>query len=249
MKKLAVIISILFSITVAANPIDDNCGQHADPAGAPVTQLPVTYVCHLNYAVAWRSDTRTSQYVTYQIDAADISGAVKRRDQFADDPDIPAEIDAALSDYAGSGYDRGHLSPAADNTASPEQMAQSFYLSNMLPQNPNQNRGAWRILEDRIRKLARTQNLVVTVGSHYEPGYETIGTNKVGVPQYIWKLVTDTDTGDSIAFWFVNQAVKTADIPDLVISISELERRTALTFSPDRTDAELDLTLWQDLLN
>jgi endonuclease G len=251
MKIVTTIIALLLSTTIYANPIDDMCPEHVHPAGAPVSAITESqYVCHLNYAVHFRFDTKTAEYVSYHINPEDITGTAKRKDNFKDDPTIPDEHDVTLADYAGKPYDRGHLSAAADNSASEEQMSQSFYLSNMVPQNPNQNRGAWRILEDRIRNLAKTgMDLYVTVGTVYNPGYEVIG-NELGVPQYIWKVVVDTNSNTAVAFLFPNEPVRTQDISATVTTIENIEKMTKLNFHPKLTDAShlestgIDTTVW-----
>ena len=233
MKTVTTLLALLFSTTIYANPIDDNCPDHAHPSGAPVSTITQSqYVCNLNYAVHFRFDTKTAEYVTYKIDPEDISSKAKRKDNFKDDPAIPGEHDVTLADYAGKPYDRGHLSAAADNSASEEQMSQSFYLSNMVPQNPNQNRGAWRILEDRIRNMAKSgRTLYVTVGTVYQPGYEVIG-NGLGVPQYIWKVVVDAETNNSIAFLFENKPISTQDISTTITTVTAIEQITGLNFHP-----------------
>jgi endonuclease G len=253
MKTITTILALLLSTTIYANPIDDNCPDHAHPAGAPVSAITESqYVCHLNYAVHFRFDTKTAEYVTYRIDPEDISGKAKRKDNFRDDPAIPSEHDVTLADYAGKPYDRGHLSAAADNSASDEQMSQSFYLSNMVPQNPNQNRGAWRILEDRIRNLAKTgMNLYVTVGTVYQPGYEVIG-NGLGVPQYIWKVVVDSETNNSIAFLFENKPISTQDIHTTITTVTAIEQITGLNFHPESTSSTFeevgpDMNFWKGI--
>jgi endonuclease G len=253
MKTITTILALFLSTTLFANPIDDNCPDHAHPLGAPVSTITQSqYVCHLNYAVHFRYDTKVAEYVTYRIDPEDISGTAKRKDNFRDDPSIPSEHDVTLADYAGKPYDRGHLSPAADNTASEEQMSQSFYLSNMVPQNPNQNRGAWRILEDRIRNIAKEGRILyVTVGTVYRPGYEVIG-NGLGVPQYIWKVVVDAETNNSIAFLFENKPIRTQDIHTTITTISAIEKMTGLNFHPDSTSVEFeeagpDMIFWEGI--
>jgi endonuclease G len=120
----------------------------------------------------------------------------------------------------------------------------------MVPQNPNQNRGAWRILEDRIRNLAKTgMNLYVTVGTVYNPGYEVIG-NGLGIPQYIWKVVVDSNSNTAVAFLFPNEPVRTQDISATVTTIENIEKMTGLNFHPKLTDAAqlestgIDTTVW-----
>jgi len=253
MKTITILLALLFSTTLFANPIDDNCPDHAHPSGAPVSTITQSqYVCHLNYAVHFRFDTKTAEYVTYKIDPEDITGTAKRKDNFRDDPAIPSEHDVTLADYAGKPYDRGHLSAAADNSASDEQMSQSFYLSNMVPQNPNQNRGAWRILEDRIRNIAKSgRTLYVTVGTVYTPGYEVIG-NGLGVPQYIWKVVVDAETNNSIAFLFENKPISTQDLSTTITTVTAIEQITGLNFHPESTSIMFeevgpDMNFWKGI--
>ncbi len=248
-----VVCLVLLGQWAFANPIDEQCADHVHPYGAPVSTITHSqYVCHLNYATHFRYDTKVSEFVVYRIDAEDISGSARRRDNFRADPTIDPAFNASLDDYAGSGYDRGHLSPAADNSASAEQMAQSFYLSNMAPQNPSQNRGSWRILEDRIRSVAREGRvLYVTVGTVYEPGYEVIG-NGMGVPQYLWKIVVDAETNNAIAFVFPNEPLATSLLPSTITTIERIEQMTGINFHPNAQDnsfevAEPDMDFWNKI--
>jgi endonuclease G len=253
MKYIIFIITLLFGSMVNANPIDDQCAEHVHQAGAPVSIVTHSeYVCNLNYGVHFRFDTKVAEYVVYRIDSQDISGTVARKDNFKPDPSIDSNLNARLEDYADSGYDRGHLSPAADNSADAEQMSQSFYLSNMAPQNSSQNRGSWRILEDRIRSIAREGKvLYVTVGTVYEPGYNVIG-NGVGVPQYLWKVVVDAETNNAIGFVFPNEPLPTSSLPSTITTIKRIEEMTGLNFHPNIEDnsfeaVEPDMQFWNKI--
>lgn len=253
MKQIVFLIALFTSSLINANPIDEQCPDHVHSFGAPVSTITNSqYVCHLNYAVHFRYDTKVAEYVTYRIDQVDITGPAVRRDNFRPDPSIDSRFGVTLEDYAGSGYDRGHLSPAADNTFSVEQMSQSFYLSNMAPQNSSQNRGSWRILEDRIRSIAREGRvLYVTVGTVYEPGYKVVGTN-LGIPQYIWKIVVDAETNNAIAFLFPNEPLATSLLPTTITTIDRIEEMTGLDFHPSASDdafeaAVPDMGFWKNI--
>ena len=113
MRKLLLLLLIPFA--VLANPIDDQCPQHV-LRGAPVSpQAPGTtqYLCKQNYAIHYRYDTKTAEYVVQHVTLQSISGPAKRKDDFRADPTIPPEHRSVLSDYAGFPFDRGHLSPGA----------------------------------------------------------------------------------------------------------------------------------------
>ena len=122
----------------------------------------------------------------------------------------------------------------------------------MVPQNPNQNRGAWRILEDRIRNIAKSgRTLYVTVGTVYTPGYEVIG-NGLGVPQYIWKVVVDAETNNSIAFLFENKPISTQDLSTTITTVTAIEQITGLNFHPESTSIMFeevgpDMNFWKGI--
>lgn len=111
------------------------------------------------------------------------SAEIQRSDSFKEDRRLKEEYRSKLSDYYKSGYDRGHLFPAAD-ASSESSMTQSFLLSNIAPQNPKFNRVNWRILEDNIRGY----NDVKYVYTGVIPGDSIIGDN-VSVPSYFYKVV------------------------------------------------------------
>lgn len=232
MKKTLAL--FLLSTTFAnANPIDDNCAQHTI-FGAPISSITqnTQYVCHSNYAIHYRYDTKTAEYVVEHLDHTDITGPAKRKDDFRQDPLIPDDKEASLSDYKGHPYDRGHLVPAADNRTDAEQMSESFFLSNMVPQTPNNNRGIWRILELGVRNTAMTNDIYVVSGTVYTDGYTTIGDGKVGVPQYVWKVVYNNTNNTAIGFLFPNEAIPVKDLPKYAMSVDKVEEFTGVNVFP-----------------
>jgi endonuclease G len=251
MKKLLVVLFALFSIQVLANPIDDNCPGHVIH-GAPVSKIETNnqYICHLNYAIHYRYDTKTAEYVVEHLDKADITGAAKRKDDFRPDPLVDDTKEAHLEDYKGVPYDRGHLVPAADNRADDKQMSESFFLTNMVPQDPGHNRGIWRILEVGVRNTALTNDIYVVSGTIYHPGYQTIGKNKVGIPSELWKVIYNASTGECIGFLFPNAKLSTKDLPKYATSVADIENATGMTFFPNlpsNIKATYDLKKWPEI--
>ncbi len=148
MKKL--LLALLFVPLLAfGNPIDDKCPQFV-LRGAPVSKLTQTqYICKTNYAIHYRYDTKTPEYVVEHVTREAISGPAKRKDDFRPDPDIPKQHQSQLSDYAGQPYDRGHLAPGANNTQNDIIMSESFFLSNMMLQRWTDHNGEeHRVLDD-----------------------------------------------------------------------------------------------------
>jgi endonuclease G, mitochondrial len=242
---------ITLQLSAWANPIDDNCPQHTT-LGAPVSSITenTQYICHTNYAVHYRYDTKTAEFVIERLDKADITGPAKRKNNFGPDPKVDDAKEAQLDDYKGHPYDRGHLSPAADNRADNTQMSESFYLTNMVPQDPGHNRGIWRILEIAVRNTAMTNDIYVVSGTIYDPGFKTIGAGRVGVPSRIWKIVYNATNGETIAFLFPNAKLSTKDLPKYAVAVDEVEKATGINVFPkldEQAEARFDPAKWPEI--
>ena len=232
MKKL--LLALLFVPLLAfGNPIDDKCPQFV-LRGAPISKLTNTqYICKTNYAIHYRYDTKTPEYVVEHVTKEAISGPAKRKDDFRPDPDIPKQHQSQLSDYAGQPYDRGHLAPGANNTQNDIIMSESFFLSNMMPQVPNNNRGIWKQLETYIRNwVLEGKDIYLVTGTIYAPNYPTIGANKVGIPTEVWKVIIDRQKGKAIGFLMPNAALPVADLPKYAVSVEHIEQATGINFMP-----------------
>jgi len=109
---------------------------------------------------------RIPQWVSYHLNAVLLAGSTKRSDDFRPDSELPEGERAELADYAGSGYDRGHMAPAAAFKRSEAAMSEAFKLSNMAPQTPSLNRVMWRLLEEDVRNRLRRFDLYRTFVWH-----------------------------------------------------------------------------------
>jgi len=163
-----------------------------------VTEYFVT--CH-------QDEYRIPEWVAYRLTADDMTGEAERSDDFRADPDLPEGDRAELADYAGSGYDRGHMAPAAAFKRSDAAMSQTFVLSNMAPQTPALNRQMWRLLEEDVRGLAsQAANTWVFTGSLFvdengamiEPT-TFVGENRVAVPTHFYKVILAEVASPSLA--------------------------------------------------
>jgi len=231
MKKLLLL--LLLPLTTLANPIDDKCPQFT-PYGAPVLELKSSvYLCKTNYAIQYDTGTKTAVYVLEHVTKAAITGPAKRKDDFRPDPEIPVAGQSQLTDYVGFPYDRGHLSPAGDNTQNDLIMSESFFLSNMVPQVANNNRGIWKQLETKVRTyVTQFDDLYVVSGTIYDKGFTTIGPNKVGVPTRLFKVIIDTKTLKASAYIFPNQPLPVQDLEKFKVSIKDVETATGINFNP-----------------
>jgi endonuclease G, mitochondrial len=246
--KLKFIAIMLLPLTAMANPIDDQCPQFVTN-GAPISALPDTvYLCKHHYAINYRKDTKTPEYVVEHPSKKEVTGPAKRKDDFRADPSISPEFQSQLSDYAGQPYDRGHLVPAGDSTENATDMSESFYLSNMVPQVPNNNRGIWKQLETYVRNnVTKGKDIYVISGTIYKDGYTSIGDHKVGVPTHVWKVMIDNSSKKSIAFLFPNAAIPVADLPNYAITVDQLEKETGIDISPsidESIEQKMDVKDW-----
>ena len=234
MKKLLFILSLAFVTVVVANPIDDKCPQHV-LYGAPVSKLPANqtqYLCRIGYAVHYNYATKVSEYAVEKVTTQSVKGTAARKDDFREDPEVPVQYRATLKDYQGAGYDRGHMAPAADMRTSVQAMSESFFLTNMMPQVPGNNRGIWKYTETYTRAWAEAFGEVyVITGTIFAQPVAPIGNN-VQVPSHIYKIVVVPSTGKSISFLFPNVKLPVEDLPKYVVSISEIEQYTGLLIMP-----------------
>lgn len=175
-------------------------------------------VCFSEYSVLHSGVTRTPLWASERLTAGELLANIDRKDNFHAEPSLPAAQRAELVDYANSGYDRGHLAPAAD-MPTVEAMSESFSLANMTPQNPTNNRGLWSAIESKTRSLAMQRGeLFVVSGAVFAGATLQRINNRVLVPSNYFKAVYDANTGESGAYWVANDANRNYK----VVSIAEL---------------------------
>lgn len=202
-------------------------------------------VSHTDYTLSYNEEYEQASWVAYELDSNEIYGPAKRKNNFKADPSIKTGS-ASLNDYKGSGYDRGHLCPAADQEESDEAMSDSFYMSNMSPQAPDFNRGIWADLEAVIRNFADTNGKIyVATGPVLTDGpYDTIGENKVAVPNFYYKVILDYSEPElkSIGFILPNEG-SDKSLESFATTINEVERVTGLDFFyqlPDDVEEKIE---------
>ncbi len=168
--------------------------QRKTPSLPNAASLQVRGLCSDSFFVAHSGVTKTPLLVVEKLTREQMQDAAgeERSDAFFPDPRLKAAERASLDDYRGSGFDRGHLSPAA-NQPDARAMQQSFALSNMVPQDPTHNRKVWNKLEQDVRKYAKRADGAVYVysGPLFSGEVKKIGRNQVWVPTHLFKLVYD----------------------------------------------------------
>lgn len=198
------------------------------------------------YTLSYNTKTRTPQWVAWELTKDETHGDAKRNNEFLPDPQIiGTKVDTY--DYSHSGYDRGHMAPAGDMKWSEEAMQESFYMSNICPQDRNLNKGNWNDLEMKTREWARRYGKVFVIcGPVYQKGenVEYIGKNRVSVPHLFFKaiLLYKKGTPLAIGFLFKNKASH-QPLTDYLVSIDELEELTGMDFFsalPDEQEEQIE---------
>ena len=147
-------------------------------------------------------------------------GGVERTNNFHADIRLDKSTRATPSDYSHSGFDLGHMTPAGDSTT-PEEMSETFLVSNMSPQQPTLNRKAWRLMEMAVRKSK--PDYIIT-GNFYSDKPITIGTHKVPVPVGYYKIVWN---GNAVSAYCANNEVNAQVIS---CSLETIEKASGLIF-------------------
>jgi endonuclease G len=231
----AMIALVISTPAFALNNDFAQCKQLFADGKAPViavVDMQLRALCFSNFAVMHSGASRTPFYVAERLNKTLLNAAhLKRGDKFFADARLPRAERAELADYKGSGYDRGHMAPAA-NMATADSMAQSFSLANMVPQAPINNRQAWAKIEKATRQYIKRAagDVYVITGPIFELNPVTIGSNQVWVPRYIYKLVYDPQAQKLWAHWIENSDTAQLGKP---ISYAELVQRTGIHFFPD----------------
>ncbi|HEX9998225.1 MAG TPA: DNA/RNA non-specific endonuclease [Abditibacterium sp.] len=145
------------------------------------------------FSLSYHRDNGGPNWVAWHTDISNLGDL--DRGKFAPDPGLPSDSQIRPSDYKGSGYDRGHVCPSGDRTASREANNATFWMSNMLPQTGALNRNVWADLENYVRDEIRAGNEAYQVaGGAGSAG--RIGKGKINVPQICWKVVVFLPVGN-----------------------------------------------------
>ena len=197
---------------------------------------------HRYYTLSYNEAHEQANWVHYRLYPAFLSGSTPRTDSFKPDPLVSTKS-AQLSDYKGSGYDRGHLVPAGDMKYNSVAMSESFYMSNMSPQNPSFNRGIWKRLESLVRGWGEKFDIFVsTAGVLSSDNLGTIGSNRVTIPSKYYKVIYAPEKNIMIGFLLSN-ANQSGSLSSYVVSVDEIESLTGIDFLselPDNIEEELE---------
>ena len=187
------------------------------------------------FVMSYHRDRGIPNWVSWHLDSTWL-GTTPRQDDFRADTSLPAGwYQVQNTDYSGSGFDRGHLTPSGDRTSSVPDNSATFVMTNMMPQAPFNNQGPWEELESYCRTLVNQGNELYIIaggvgsgGSGANGGVtHTIANGNVTVPAFTWKVIIVLPVGAND----VDRVVKTT--------------RTIAVIMPNRQDIGID-TPWRN---
>lgn len=192
------------------------------------------------YTLAYDARNKTPQWVAWELTREETRGNEERTNEFLPDPEVKG-TKVMTHDYSGSGYDRGHMAPAGDMKWSKKAMQESFYMSNICPQNHHLNTEDWNDLEMKCRNWARRYGKVyITCGPIYKgKRNEYIGNHRIKVPDAFFKviLIQAPQQSYALGFYFENEAGE-RPLTEYLMPVKRIEQLTGIDFFPALPDEQ-----------
>jgi len=184
---------------------------------------------HSYFSLSYIEQHEQAEWVYYNLNREMINGKHKRKNNFKADSKV-VTASANKSDYYKSGYDRGHLAPAADMKISETAMSESFLFSNISPQNGSFNSGGWLKLEKKVREWVLSEGeMYVVTGPILENPIKSIGSSNVTVPNSFYKIIYSKSKNKMIGFIMPNQKINNP-LKDYVKTVDFIESITGIDF-------------------
>ncbi|MGB3466129.1 MAG: DNA/RNA non-specific endonuclease, partial [Cyclobacteriaceae bacterium] len=166
----------------------DNNLTFGNPSNAS-TSSSNYLVSRSDYAASYNNGRGTANWVSWHLSTA-WTGSASRCNCFKSDTSLPSSFfRPTSSNYTNSGFDRGHLCPSADRTYTSSSNANTYFMTNIAPQSPDNNQRSWASLETYCRKLASEGNelhIVAGVAGTGGPGRtgfrSSISSGRIDVP-------------------------------------------------------------------
>lgn len=183
------------------------------------------------YILSYNIETKLPNWVAWGLTAEHVDGEYPRDNNYYEDEDVPRPR-ATNDDYHGSRWSRGHMCPAGDNKWDAEAMKESNLLTNICPQHASLNSGLWNVIERDCRKWAKKYGEIYIVCGPVllNKEHETIGKNKIVVPEAFFKVILRL-TPEPAAIGFIvrnNEGKKKKDL--YINTVDEVERITGIDF-------------------
>jgi endonuclease G len=189
---------------------------------------------HQYYTLSYSEYYEQAEWVAYELKIQNKKKNHFKRPFFIEDPNVKTNS-ADWRNYKNSGYDKGHLCPAGDMTFTKSAFDDTFFTSNIAPQLREFNEGVWNRLEQKTRYWSNKYNGVyVITGGVLKKNLQTIGKEKVAIPNHFYKIILNKEKGipKIIAFLIPNEK---SDKPlySFVVSVDSIEKITGIDFFPN----------------
>ena len=195
-------------------------------------------VHHEGYSLSYSEAHEQAEWVAYELKKTQLSYNDFDRPYFEIDQAVKTGA-ASWKNYKNSGYDRGHLCPAADRRYSQKAYDETFLTSNISPQKHDFNSGIWNTLEQKVRYWAKKYDGVfVVTGGVLKGTMKTIGNEHVSVPNQFYKIVFDYNNGTPKVIAFLLPHTNSKEpLHNFVVSVDFLEDLTGIDFFSELDDA------------
>lgn len=263
-KRLGIIFAVVAVVVAWAYSCDAKTkkqvalpASQTDAVALQQVRMPQNSVSEIlqypGFTVSFNRQHHQPNWVAWELTGRETQGTLPRYNKFAEDESVLGS--AVPADYRRSGYDRGHMAPAADMKWSHASMVSCFYLTNICPQAGSLNSGAWKSLEERCRNWAQRDSAIIIVCGPIltDRLTQTIGQSRVSVPQRFFKVVLAPFANPPRAIGFImpNGHVD-GGMQQSAVSVDEVERITGFDFFaalPDEVEdiveAQCNFPLWQ----
>ncbi len=186
---------------------------------------------HDHFSLSYKEPYEQAEWVAYTLKREHLTYDDRKRPYFIEDPKVRTKS-ADWRNYRGSGYDRGHLCPAGDRRFSEYAYNETFYTSNISPQDNSFNAGIWNRLEMRIRYWCKKYGTVyVATGGILKKGLPSIGDEDVAIPKLYYKIVArGNEKNIKVLAFLIPHRETQAPLYQFLVSVDELERLTGIDF-------------------
>ena len=212
-------------------------------SGQDINYLPATVnnnqvLNYTQFSLSYNEEHEQADWVAYKLTEEEVAMQQDRCNCFKSDRQVTTKS-AVKSDYRSTGFDLGHLAPAADNNLSKKANEESFLMSNISPQTPSFNRGIWKQLEGWVRSQAELHSAVyVVTGPVFSNNLGTLGKNNVTIPGYFYKVLLRPEGEKMVTIAFLIPHLGASnDIRDYIVTVNTVETLTKLDFFPHLDDS------------
>jgi endonuclease G len=238
------ILTLLMVSCTKEEPITPDSGDYT-----PTTSKGYL-IKHTYYTLSYSNSDRQSEFAYYYLSPQSINGGQSRTDDFRIDPKVKSNP-VSSTDYQGSGYDRGHLCPAADMALNKTSMSETFYMSNMSPMTQAFNRGIWLSVEAWVRSSALSNGGLYVVTGPILNGSCGVLSRGIVVPCSFYKIAFKGGSNPKIIGFILSNSGSSSPVRGFAATIDEIERRTGIDFFPqlednveNRIESEVNFSGW-----